>query len=122
VAYAILSAMTHLVLALSHPAGAASSPGTPTYWFAIGILVGMATVWFTPGWIKTMVIIFDLVALGWSAVILHYSGTGAGRWLWIAAVFLVIGMFFGVTNGLRHLGESEFRGRRSAIRKIGGWL
>jgi hypothetical protein len=82
----------------------------------------MATVWFTPGLVKSLVLVFDLVALGWSAVILHYSGTGMGRWVWVGAVFLVIGMFIGVLNGLRHLGEAEFRSRRSSIRRVGGWL
>lgn len=82
----------------------------------------MATVWFTPGLVKALVMVFDLVALGWSAVILHYTDTGTGRWVLIAALFLIIGMFLGVLNGLRHLGESEFRGRKASVRKIGGWL
>jgi hypothetical protein len=82
----------------------------------------MATVWFTPAWLKTIILIADLVALGWSAVILHFADTGSGRWVWIAAVFLVIGMFIGVINGLRHLGESEFRGRLGNIRKDGRWI
>jgi hypothetical protein len=120
-----VDAMTHLLLALSHPAhpiGAASTPGTPTYWFAIGLLVGMAAAWWAPGWLTALVIVFDLVALGWSSVILHYTGTAAGKWVLIAAVFLVIGMFIGVINGLRHLGDAEFRTRRTSIRRIGGWL
>ncbi len=120
--YAILRHMTHVVLAFGHPHGPASTPGTGTYWFAIGLLVGMATVWFTPGLVKALVMVFDLVALGWSAVILHYTDTGTGRWVLIAALFLIIGMFLGVLNGLRHLGESEFRGRKASVRKIGGWL
>jgi hypothetical protein len=114
--------MTHFMLAFSHPQGSASMPGTGTYWFALGILVGMATVWFTPGLVKSLVVVFDLVALGWSAVILHYSGTGMGRWMWVAAVFLLIGMALGVVHGLRHLGEAEYRGRKTSIRRIGGWL
>jgi hypothetical protein len=114
--------MTNIVLALGHPHGPASVPGTGTYWFAIGLLVGMATVWFTPGWIKTLVIIFDLVALGWSAVVLHYADTATGRWVLVAAGFLLLGMFIGVLNGLRHLGEAEYRTRKTGIRKAGGWL
>ena len=114
--------MTHIVLAIGHPHGAAAVPGTGTYWFAIGLLAGMATVWFTPAWLKALVLVFDLVSLGWSAVILHYTDTGTGRWVLIAALFLVIGMAIGVINGLRHLGQAEFRTRRSSIRKIGGWL
>jgi len=114
--------MTHAVLAFSHPQGPASVQGTGTYWLAFGILIGMATVWFTPGLVKSLVLIFDLVALGWSAVILHYADTGTGRWVLVAAAFLVIGMFIGVLNGLRHLGEAEFRSRRTSIRRIGGWL
>jgi hypothetical protein len=120
--YATLLPVTHTVLALTHPQGAASHPGTGTFWLAIGLLAGMATVWFTPGWLKTIVLIADLVALGWSAVILHFADTGLGRWVWIAAVFLVIGMFIGVLNGLKHLGESERRARLSNIRKNGGWI
>ncbi len=120
--YATLSPMTHVVLAFAHPHGAASSEGTGTYWFAIGMLAGMATIWFTPGWLKAIVLICDLVALGWSAVILHYTDTGTGRWVLVAAAFLLIGMFIGVLNGLRHLGDAEFRSRRNTIRKIGGWF
>ena len=120
--YATLLPVTHIVLALNHPQGAASTPGTPTYWFAIGLLAGMAVVWFTPGWLKTIVVIGDLVALGWSLVILNYADKGSGRWVWIAAIFLVIGMFIGVLNGLKHLGESERRGRLTNIRRNGGWL
>ncbi|MGH3300136.1 MAG: hypothetical protein ACRDOK_00410 [Streptosporangiaceae bacterium] len=114
--------MTHFVLAFSHPQGPASTPGTGTYWVAFGILVGMATVWFTPGLVKSLVLVFDLVALGWSAVILHYADTGTGRWVLIAAAFLLIGMFIGVLNGLRHLGEAEYQGRKTSVRRIGGWL
>jgi len=120
--YATLLHVTHTVLALAHPQGAASHPGTGTFWLAIGLLAGMATVWFTPGWLKTVILIADLVALGWSAVILHYTDTGLGRWVWIAAVFLVIGMFIGVKNGLKHLGESEYGTRLGNIRKNGRYL
>ena len=119
---AILQTVTHIVLALPHPQGAASHPGTGTFWLAIGLLAGMATVWFTPGWLKTIVLIADLVTLGWSAVILHYADTGLGRWVWIAAVFLVIGMFIGVKNGLKHLGESEYGTRLGNIRKNSRYL
>jgi hypothetical protein len=122
-AYATLGPMTHFLLAsYAPPSGAASTPGTGTYWLAFGILVGMATVWFTPGLVKSLVVVFDLVALGWSAVILHYSDKGVGRWVWVAAIFLVIGMAIGVLNGLRHLGEAEYRTRKTSIRRIGGWL
>jgi hypothetical protein len=114
--------MTHIVLALPKPQGAASHPGTGTFWLAIGLLAGMATVWFTPGWLKTIILIADLVALGWSAVILHYTDTGLGRWVWIAAVFLVLGMFIGVKNGLKHLGEAEYGTRLGNIRKNGRYL
>ena len=121
--YATLRRMTtHIVLAISHPHGAAATPGTPTYWFAIGLLAGMAVVWWTPGFVKTLVIIFDLVALGWSAVILHWADKGSGRWVWIAIPFLLLGMFIGVINGLKHLGSSEYRGRLTNVRKNGGWV
>lgn len=120
--YATLLNVTHTVLAFAHPQGAASHQGTGTFWLAIGVLVGMAAVWFAPGWVKTTVLIADLVALGWSAVILHYTDTGLGRWVWIAAIFLVIGMFLGVKNGLKHLGESEYGTRLGNIRKNGRYL
>jgi hypothetical protein len=120
--YATLLNVTHTVIAFAHPQGAASHQGSGTFWLAIGVLVGMAAVWFTPGWVKTLVLIFDLVALGWSAVILHYTDTGLGRWVWIAAIFLVIGLFLGVKNGLKHLGESEYGTRLGNIRKNGRYL
>jgi hypothetical protein len=119
---ATLLNVTHTVLAFAHPHGAASHQGTGTFWLAIGVLVGMAAVWFAPGWVKTLVLIFDLVALGWSAVILHYTDTGLGRWVWVAAIFLVIGMFIGVKNGLKHLSSSEYGTRLGNIRKNGNYL
>ena len=119
--YATLSRMTPLLLALSHPThpvGAASSPGTPTYWFAIGLLVGIAAAWWAPGWLTGLVILFDLVALGWSSVILHYTDRAAGRWVLVAALFLVIGMYFGVLHGLRYVSEAEMTTRLGNIRRL----
>jgi len=120
--YATLLPVTHTVLAFAHPQGAASHQGTGTFWLAIGVLVGMAAVWFTPGWVKTLVVIFDLFALGWSAVILRYTDTGVGRWVWIGAICLLLGMFIGVKNGLKHLSGSEYGTRLSNIRKNGHWI
>jgi hypothetical protein len=120
--YATLSRMTHIVLALGHPHGPASTPGTPTYWFAIGLLVGIASAFFAPGWLTALVITFDLVALGWSSVILHYTDTGTGRWVLVAALFLAIGLYLGVMRGLKYLGEAEYGTRLGNIRKNGRWF
>jgi hypothetical protein len=123
--YAILSAMTHVALALSHPThpiGAASTPGTPTYWFAIGLLVGIAAAWWAPGWVTGLVILFDLVALGWSSLILHYTDKSAGRWVLVAALFLAIGLYFGVLRGLKYVGEAEFTTRLGNIRRLGRYF
>jgi hypothetical protein len=118
--YASLSRVTHIVLALTHPGGAASRPGTGTYWFAIGLLVGMITIWFAPPWLVGLIITADIVALGWSFGILHYADTGNGRWVWVAVVFLLIGLYLGVIHGLRHLSNSEFSTRLKNIRNMGG--
>lgn len=107
---------------LGHLHGAASHVGTGTYWFAIGLLVGIVLSSFGPAWLRWTVFTADLVALGWSVNILHYTDTGTGRWVLIAVAFLLLGMFIGVINGLRHLGEAEFRGRLGNIRRIGRWL
>ena len=111
--------MTHFVLAFSHPHGAASTPGTGTYWFAIGLLVGMAAVMFAPAWLTGLIILFDLVALGWSSGILHYTDTGGGRWVLVAALFLAIGLYLGVLRGLKYVSEAEFRTRLGNIRRNG---
>jgi hypothetical protein len=112
----------HIVLALTHPhpTGAASRPGTGTYWFAIGLLVGMITIWFAPSWLVALIVVGDIVALGWSFGILHYADTGNGRWVWVAAVFLLIGLYLGVIHGLQHLSSSEFATRLKNIRSMGG--
>ena len=111
--------MTHTVLALPHPHGAATSGSSTTHWFAIGLLVGAATIAFTPPLIKALVIMFDIVALGWSYGILHWADSAAGHWVWIALLFLLIGLFLGVVRGLRHLSDTEFNTRLGNIRKLG---
>jgi hypothetical protein len=112
--------VTHIVLALTHPSGAASRPGSGTYWFAIGLLVGMLAMKFAPGWLTGIIIGADIVALGWAFGILHYADTGNGRWVWVALVFLLIGLYVGVVHGLRHLSNSEFSTRLKNIRNMGG--
>lgn len=119
--YATLRRVTHIVLALTHPhpTGAASRPGTGTYWFAIGLLVGMIAMRVAPGWLVGVIIAADVVALGWSFGILHYADTGNGRWVWVALVFLMIGLYVGVIHGLRHLSDSEMGTRLRNIRSMG---
>jgi hypothetical protein len=114
-----LTAITHIVLAFSHPQGAASHPGTGTYWFAIGLLVGMITIRVAPGWLVGLIYTGDIVALGWSFNILHYADTGTGRWVLVALLFLFIGLYMGVIHGLRHLSDFEFMTRLRNIRSIG---
>jgi hypothetical protein len=114
--------MTSTVLALAHPHGAAKAGGSGTHWFAIGLLVGMVAISLAPGWLLGLIIVFDLVALGWSFGILHYADTSNGKWVLIAVLFLLIGMFWGVIRGLRHLGEHEFLTRLGGIRSRGRWI
>ncbi len=119
--YATLSRVTPIVLALTHPhpTGAASRPGTGTYWFAIGLLVGMIAMRVAPGWLVGVIIAADVIALGWAFGILHYADTGNGRWVWVALVFLMIGLYLGVVHGLRHLSDSEMATRLRNIRNMG---
>jgi hypothetical protein len=111
--------VTTAVLAVTHPHGAASVTGTGTYWFAIGLLVGIVAAMFAPIWVTALIIVFDLVALGWMFGILHFTDTGDGRLVWFALPFLGIGLFFGVVRGLKHLSEAEFRTRLGNIRRNG---
>jgi hypothetical protein len=113
--------VTHTVLALPHPHGPASAASSGTHWFAIGLLVGVVTM-LTPGFIRAVVILFDIVALGWSYGILHWADSAEGRWVWIAVLFLLIGLFVGVIRGLRHLSEAEFTTRLGNIRKLGRYF
>lgn len=107
---------------ITHPHGPASALGSSTHWFAIGLLVGAAVILFTPAFVRGLVILFDLVALGWSSVILGYTDSARGQWVLIATAFLFIGMFIGVMRGLRHLGDAEFVTRLGNIRKFGRWF
>lgn len=111
--------MTGLVLAFGHPHGAAATAGTGTYWFAIGLLVGVAAAAIAPGWVTALVVVFDLVALGWMTGILGYVHKSSGRWVVIALPFLLIGLYFGIARGLRYLGDSEFQTRLTNIRRMG---
>jgi len=113
--------VSHAVLALTHPHGAASAASSGTHWFAIGLLAGVVTM-LTPPAIRAVVIIFDIVALGWSYGILHWADSAGGRWVWIAGLFLFIGLFVGVLRGLKHVGEAEFTTRLTNIRKLGRYF
>jgi hypothetical protein len=113
--------MLGTVLAIAPPHGAAASAGTETHWLAIGLLVGIVAALVAPIWLTGLIIVFDLVALGWTYGILNYVH-GGGRWLVVAIPCVLIGLYFGVTRGLKHLGESEFRARQANIRKNGRFL
>ena len=76
----------------------------------------------TPPVIRAVVITFDIVALGWSYGILHWADSAEGRWVWIAVLFLFIGLFVGVIRGLRHLSDYEFMTRLKNIRSIGRYF
>ena len=106
---------------ITHPHGPASALGSSTHWFAIGLLVGVAVA-ATPLYVKIPVIIFDVVALGWSFLILHYADTARGPWVLTGTALLLAGMAVGVVRGLRHLGDAEFIARRRNIRALGRWF
>ena len=109
-------------MAFARPHGAASVVGSGTYWFAIGLLAGVISAKLAPGWLTALIVVFDVVALGWTAGILNYTHSTGGRWMYIAIPFLLVGLFIGVTRGLRHLGDAEFRARAGNVRKLGRWL
>jgi len=114
--------MISTVLAIPHPHGAASAAGSGTHWFAIGLLVGVLAVMVAPPWLTGLAVVFDLVALGWSSGILNYAHTSSGRWVLVAVPFLLVGLYFGVIRGLRHLGDTEFSARLGNIRKMGRYF
>jgi hypothetical protein len=107
---------------ITHPHGAASSLGSSTHWFAIGLLIGVLLMWVGPPLVQGLVILFDLVALGWSSVILGYADSARGRWVLIGTAFLFLGMFIGVVRGLRHLGDAEYVARLGNIRRLGRYF
>jgi F0F1-type ATP synthase assembly protein I len=78
----------------------------------------------TPAVVKIPVIIFDIVALGWSFGILNYIDhtRSSVPWVLIAVAFLLAGMAWGVVRGLRHLGDAEFSARLGNIRRLGRWF
>ena len=69
--------------------------GSSTHWFAIGLLVGVVVMLIAPAFVRGLVILFDLVALGWSSIILGYVDSARGRWVLIGTAFLLLGMFIG---------------------------
>jgi hypothetical protein len=42
--------------------------------------------------------------------------------MWVAAAFLMIGLYFGVKHGPRHLSDSEMAIRLRNIQNMGRWL
>lgn len=113
--------MIRTVLAFQQPHGAAAAGGSGTHWFAVGLLAGFVVAVVAPGWIKALVIVFDLVALGWSTGILNYSHSVNGRWVFVAVLGLVVGLAIGMIRGLRALSEHEFLTRRTGMRARGWW-
>jgi hypothetical protein len=111
----------YLASSITHPHGPASAPWSSTHWFAIGLLVGVLVA-FSPAIVKVPVIVFAIVALGWTSVILGYTDSTRGRWVLIGTAFLFLGMFLGVMRGLRHLGDAEYVGRLGNIRRLGRWF
>jgi hypothetical protein len=111
-----------IALALTHPHGAASVGGSTTHWLAIGLLAGMLALAVLPGWLLGLVIAADIVALGWSFGILKYADTAKGHWVWIALAALLIGMYWGVLRGLKHLAAAEYTTRLGNIRKLGRYI
>ncbi len=93
--------------------------GTGSYWVAIGILIGMLAAAIAPGWLRALIIVFDLVALGWMVGILKYADHSSGHWVWFAIVFLGIGLYLGISRGLRFLSEFEYGTRLRNIRNEG---
>jgi hypothetical protein len=114
--------MTSVMVAVSKPHGAASALGSGTHWFAIGLLVGILAVFFAPAWLTGLIIVFDLVALGWSSGILTYAHSAHGRWVLVAVPFLLLGLYIGVLRGLRHLSDSELATRLGNIRRMGRYF
>jgi hypothetical protein len=111
----------NLASSITHPHGPASAAWSSTHWFAIGLLVGVLVA-FSPAIVKVPVIVFAIVALGWTSVILGYTDSTRGRWVLIGTAFLFLGMFLGVMRGLRHLGDAEYVGRLGNIRRLGRWF
>jgi hypothetical protein len=112
----------NLASSITHPHGPAAAAWSSTHWFAIGLLVGFLVALVAPGFVKGVVIACDLIALGWSSVILGYTDSARGRWVLVGIAFLLVGMFIGVIRGLRHLGDAEFAGRLTNIRRLGRWF
>jgi hypothetical protein len=108
--------MPEHVLALVHPHGAASTVGTGSFWVAIGVLIGFVTAAVAPGWLKGLVVVFDLVALGWMSGILGFADRSDGRWVWVLLGGIAVGLFLGVVRGLKYLSEWEFGTRLRNIR------
>jgi len=111
-----------LASTITHPHGAASALGSGTHWFAIGLLIGFLVAMVTPGFVRAIVLVCDVVALGWSFGILNFADHAHGPWVLTGIAFLLIGMAWGVVRGLRHLGDAEFTGRLGNIRKLGRWI
>ena len=84
------------------------------------MLIGL----FAPEWVAWLVALAALVALGaFHVVSVNHVGhvrVRAGNlfWLFIFAIGGIAGLIYGRIRGLRHLGEAEYRTRRTNIRRI----
>jgi uncharacterized membrane protein (Fun14 family) len=107
--------MTPLAVTATHQAV------TSDHTFLAGILVGLIVGWFLPEWVRVIVLVVALTGMG----ILQAAGRAhfpAVPCLALALAALIFGLWHGRYRGLRHLGESDYRGRVRNVKSVSRWL
>ena len=96
---------------------------TSSHMFWLGLLIGLGAV-ILPGWLRLILAIVAVFSLGWVSVVDHHVSYSSGtvRWVLVALLGLVVGLFWGRIRGLRHLGESDFRIRFGNVRGVRRWF
>jgi len=89
--------------------------GSHVFW--IGLLIGALVGGILARWIAFVVAGIAFIGAGFVPTAGHVSA-GKVPYLVVGVIALVAGLYFGRTRGLRHLGEAEFRTRRTNIRRI----
>jgi uncharacterized membrane protein YedE/YeeE len=106
-----------LLLAVARQHDPAQGSFTASYEFWIGLFLGGLAAGIFGRGIGFLVAVIALFGAG---ILPAGTLTSSGHvpYLVVGVVALVAGLIFGRVRGLRHLGEFEFRARRTNIRRI----
>lgn len=84
----------------------------------VGVLIGSLVALLASTTMAWVLVVVSVTALGGLRLVGNHIGAQMAPWLLVAGAAILVGVGIGRKRGLRHLGESEFRGRLGAIKRV----